>query len=366
MHYNSLSPKRTCPHAYATLQSMPLETYSVVDMHTAAEPVRIVTGGYPTLVGNTILEKRRDAKTRFDHIRRVLMLEPRGHEGMYGVIPVEPCDPAADLGVLFMHNEGYSTMCGHATIAIGRWAVESGRVRAAEKNGEVRFTLEAPCGLLQVVSKVTGGKVTSSSFESVPSFASHFDCHVDVPGTGPLAFDIAYGGAFYAILPASQIGLDFGKAPIKFMVDQAAKITDATRAALRIQHPTEPDLGFLYGTILTDDAIPGSAEPSYNLCIFAESQIDRSPTGSGATARMALDYARGRIGVGVRREFRGVSGAGFTAEIVEAKGEGLAAQVRVRVGGASSFIGEATFTVEPEDLLPEGFQMPARFADLPK
>jgi len=346
------------------MHAMPAETYSVVDMHTAAEPVRIVVGGYPTLAGKTILEKRRDAKTRFDRIRRVLMLEPRGHEGMYGVIPTDPCDPGADLGVLFMHNEGYSTMCGHATIAIGRWAIESGRVKANEKNGAAHFTLEAPCGLLKVTSQIADGKVTSSSFESVPSFASHFDCSVDVPGLGPLTFDIAYGGAFYAILPASQLGMSFWETPLPTLVDAGTRITDATRAAIAIRHPSEPDLGFLYGTILIDDAAPDSSEPSYNLCIFAEGQIDRSPTGSGATARMALDYARGRIGAGVTREFRGVSGVGFTAEISEAAGEGLAARVRVRVGGASSFMAESTFTVESDDPLPQGFQLPQRFADL--
>lgn len=336
-------------------------------MHTAAEPVRIVTGGYPKLVGETILEKRRDARTRLDHIRKILMLEPRGHEGMYGVIPTEPCHPDADLGVLFMHNEGYSTMCGHATIAIGRWAIESGRVPAKVENGEARFTLEAPCGLLKVVSQVRDGKVMSSSFESVPSFASHFDCVVDVPGIGALTFDIAYGGAFYAILPVSHLGIaaaGFWDASLQWLVEAGTKITDATRAAIRIQHPQEPDLGFLYGTILTDDAAPGSNEPSYNLCIFAEGQIDRSPTGSGATARMALDYARGRIGAGRRREFRGVSGVGFSAEISEASGDGLDARVRVRVGGASSFMGETTFVVEGEDPLPVGFQLPRRFGDL--
>ena len=341
---------------------MPAATYSVTDMHTAGEPVRIVTGGYPRLEGRTILEKRRDARTRRDHIRRVLMLEPRGHEGMYGVIPTEPCHPLADLAVLFMHNDGYSTMCGHATIAIGRWAVESGRV---PRHGEVtRFHLEAPCGLLNVESHLRGGKVVYSSFESVPSFASHFDCRLDVPGIGPLTFDIAYGGAFYAIIPASQLGLSFWSAPLPQLVEAGTLITAAARAAIPIHHPDELDLGFLYGTILTDDAVAGTDQPTYNLCVFAEGQIDRSPTGSGATARMALDCARGRIRAGQEREFRGVSGVGFKAVISESAGRGLDARTRVRVGGAASFSGTAEFVIEEDDPLREGFQLPRCFDDL--
>lgn len=340
------------------------EIYSVEDMHTAGEPVRIVTGGYPALSGATILEKRRDARTRFDHIRRILMLEPRGHEGMYGVIPIEPCHPDADLSVLFMHNEGYSTMCGHATIALGRWAVDSGRVPTQAENGEVKFTIEAPCGLLGVISHLQQGRVVFSSFESVPSFASHFDCRVDVPGIGALTFDISYGGAFYAILPASQLGVSFWDVPLQKLVEAGTAITSATRAAIKIQHPQEPDLGFLYGTILTDDAEPGSIEPSFNLCIFAEGQIDRSPTGSGATARMALDYARGRVLPGQNRDFRGVSGVGFTAAITEASGSGLDGRVRVRVGGSSSVMGRTSLIVEANDPLRNGFQMPGQFRDL--
>ena len=331
------------------MASMREISYTVLDMHTAGEPVRIITGGYPALHGATLLEKRRDARARFDHIRRVLMLEPRGHAGMYGVIPTEPTRADADLAVLFTHNEGYSTMCGHATIAVARWAVESGRVPA-------RFRLEVPCGVINVACKVENGRVISSSFESVPAFVSHRDCRLDVPGFGPLTFDIAFGGAYYAILPSSRLGLPFQSTPLGQLVDAGVRITRATRAAVVITHPEEPDLGFLYGTILTDDAIT----PSYNLCIFAEGQIDRSPTGSGVTARMALDYARGRTGTETVREFRGVSGIGFTASIAEILDSGM----RVRVEGTSSIIAETTYIVEEDDPLPRGFELPVTFATL--
>src|SRR4051794_41053924 len=168
----------------------------VTDMHTAGEPVRIVTGGYPTLAGATILDKRREARERHDHLRRALMLEPRGHAGMYGVIPVAPSTPDAVLGALFMHNEGYSTMCGHATIALGRWLVESGTVPAVEP--ETSIALELPCGVVRVTCRVENGRVISTAFDSVPAFLSHRDVEVEVEvdGLGRVRLDIAYGGAF--------------------------------------------------------------------------------------------------------------------------------------------------------------------------
>ncbi len=336
----------------------------VVDMHTAAEPVRIVEAGYPELRGATILEKRRDALARFDDLRRMLMLEPRGHSGMYGVIPTAPSDPSADLAVLFTHQEGYSTMCGHATVALGRWAVDTGQV--ALVHGRARFGLEAPCGVVQVDVDATGEGAPLVAFESVESFASHLDQTVDVSGIGSVTFDVAFGGAFYVILPSSRIGLSLMDTPLADLVQAGVAITDAVRAALTITHPTEPDLGFLYGTILTDDVPLGNhgGRPSHNLCIFAEGQIDRSPTGSGVTARIALAAARGEMTVGQDCEIRGVSGEGFCGTLArsEQRGEGLVS--RVRVAGRSYYAARTEFIAEPGDRFGDGFELPARFADL--
>ena len=339
-------------------------TIRVVDMHTAAEPVRIVEAGYPELHGATILEKRRDALTRFDHLRRMLMLEPRGHAGMYGVIPTAPSHPQADLAVLFTHQEGYSTMCGHATIAIGRWAVDSGRVVLID--GRASFALEAPCGVVQVEVDATGDDAPLVTFESVESFAGPLDCAVEVPGFGTVRFDIAFGGAFYAILPASRIGLSLMDTPLETLVAAGVAITDAARRALTIVHPHEPDLGFLYGTILTDDVPLGDhgGVPSYNLCIFAEGQIDRSPTGSGVTARIALAAARGEMTPGQSCEIRGVSGEGFTGTLASAEQRDGGLVSRVRVAGRSYYAARSEFIAEAHDRFADGFALPARFADL--
>ena len=332
----------------------------VTDMHTAGEAVWIVTGGYPELKGATILDKRREARERYDHLRRALMLEPCGHAGMYGVIPVKPSAPEAVIGALFTHNEGYSTMCGHATIALGRWLVESGQVPAVSP--ETRFALELPCGVVKVACRVEDERVLSTSFESVPAFLSHRDIGVPVEGLGTVRLDIAYGGAFYAILPSSTLGFDFFRTPITELVRSATAITDAVRASVPITHPEAADLGFLYGTILTDD-VPLSA-PTYNLCVFAEGQVDRSPTGSGVTARMARDHARGLIAEGQERTFYGPTGIPFQASVTGLANGPAPGAVTVRVSGTSAFSGRSTFMIEATDSLAHGFVLPRAYGDL--
>ncbi|PZN97041.1 MAG: proline racemase [Hyphomicrobiales bacterium] len=333
---------------------------SYFDYHTCGEPVRIVTGGYPELTGATILEKRRDARENHDHLRRAMMLEPRGHAGMYGVIPVAASHPEAAFGVLFTHNEGYSTMCGHATIALGRYAIEQGLVPAVEP--VTRFAIQAPCGLLRLECRLREGKVESVVFESVPAFVFARDLVVEVLGFGPVTTDIAYGGAFYCILPASRFGLDLFDTPVAALTDAAAALTDRVRATQGITHPSEPDLGFLYGTIVTDEA--GPDEDSFNLCIFADRQIDRSPTGSGVTARMALDHAKGLVAVGQTRNVRSITGGTFTGRVLgDAVGPAPGA-VTVAVGGTGYFAGEGTFVIEADDPLRHGFALPERFAEI--
>ena len=323
---------------------------STIEMHTAGEPVRIVTSGYPDLPGDTILAKRRYAHDHLDHLRRLLMFEPRGHFDMYGVIPVSPDHPDADLAVLFMHNEGYSTMCGHATIALGRWAVDSGIVPAAEPVTEVR--IQVPAGLVVARVAVTGGRAGGVHFESVPAFVAVADREVDVPGYGTVMVDVAYGGAFYSFAPAASFGLDVAGSPLHDLVDAAWAATRAVADQVPIAHPEEPDLAFLYGTILTDGADAFSERPTANVCVFADRQVDRSPTGSGVTARIAIQVARGLIGYGQTRRFTGPSGAEFTGRPLAPARVGDTQAVTVEVGGMAHYTGESTFTMEDDDPLP--------------
>jgi len=320
---------------------------STVEMHTGGEPTRIVVDGWPRFAGRTLLDKRREAKERFDRLRRGLMLEPRGHDGMYGALLVEPDHPEADLAVLFMHNEGWSTMCGHATIALARWAVESGRV----KGPTVR--LQCPCGL--VVARVAADGWVR--FESVPSFAYALDRVAPTATWGPVTVDIAYGGAFYALMAADSIGLDLRRSPVRAIVDAGEEIAQAVAAAVPIEHPDEPDLAFLYGTILTDGG-DGAGTPSRNVCIFAGRQIDRSPTGSGVSARMALQVARRQARIGEQRRFESCTGSVFTgAAVREAPPVGPRRAVIVDVGGIAYFTGEARFRFDDDDPLRDGFAL---------
>jgi len=336
----------------------------VIDMHTAGEPVRIVESGYPPLNGATLLEKRRDARDRLDHVRRRLMLEPRGHAGMYGVIPTVPSHPDATLAVLFTHQEGYSTMCGHATIAIGRWLLDTGRLSVIA--GHATFGLETPCGMVRVEVTQSDADAPLVTFESVPSYASHLDRSLAVPGYGTVRFDVAYGGAYYAILPASQLGLPLMTTPLEELIQAAVAITNAVRATLPISHPVEPDLGFLYGTILTDDTELGSSArmPSYNLCIFGEGQVDRSPTGSGVTARFALAAARGRLEVGQFHEVRGPSGQGFVGTLAAIEPSSTGTIARVRVAGRAYYASRSEILAEAHDPFMNGLDLPRCFGEL--
>ncbi|NVJ97989.1 MAG: proline racemase family protein [Alphaproteobacteria bacterium] len=331
-------------------------------MHTAGEPVRIITGGYPELEGDTLLEKRRDAHENHDHLRKALMLEPRGHAEMYGALVLPPCHKDADLSVLFMHNSGYSTMCGHATIALGRWAVESGRIEARE--GTTDFTLECPCGLVDVSASVEGGKVTHVRFHNVPGYVAAEDVAVELEGIGRIRADIAFGGAYYAIVPAHRLGLDLHTSPLEDLKARALEITDNLRANHTLTHPFEEDLGFLYGTILTEGAVINRGEINHHLCFFGDGQLDRSPTGSGVSARLALAHAKEEIAQGQRCCFKGVSGVSFGGVITERTRFGNHKAVIARVSGQGYYTAETRFLIEADDPLAEGFTPPQCPADL--
>lgn len=324
---------------------------ATTEMHTGGEAVRIVESGYPRLEGRTILDKRRQAREHFDRYRRLIMFEPRGHYDMYGVIPVEPDLPEADMAVLFIHNEGYSTMCGHAVIALGRYAVDRGIVPAVEPATIVR--IQCPCGLVTAHVEVRDGRAGAVSFVSVPAFAAALDATVTVPGFGPVTLDIGYGGAFYAFLPAERLGLTL-EARAGQLVEAADAVSAAVKAQMTIEHPLEPDLGFLYGTILTDGG-DGRHRPTTNVCVFADREVDRSPTGSGVTARVALMQARGDLAPGETRRFRSITGSEFTGAIESLTDLAGRPAVTARVAGKAHYSGSAVFTVEADDPFPDGF-----------
>ncbi len=326
---------------------------TTVEMHTAGEPVRIVTGGYPAPGGATILEKRRYAREHLDHLRRLLMAEPRGHADMYGAVLVEPDLPDADLAVLFLHNEGYSTMCGHAVIALGRFAVERGLVAPREPETEVR--IQCPCGLVVASVEVAGGRPGRVRFASVPAFAYAREAVAVSARIGPVTLDIGYGGAFYGVLAASSLGLDLHSSAVSQLVEAAMSVKAAATAQIPLAHPDDPDLAYLYGVILVDEmAIPPDGVTT-NVCVFADGQVDRSPTGSGVTARLALMHRRRQVATGEARRFRSITGGEFVGRVVATTRAGPHPAVVVEVSGEAYFTGEASFRRESDDPLGAGF-----------
>lgn len=328
---------------------------SVVDMHTGGEPLRIILSGYPEVKGEGVLSKRRYVRENLDYLRRVLMFEPRGHYDMYGALVVESEIPEADLGVLFMHNEGYSTMCGHAVIALGRFAVDYKLVQEP-RSPETQVNIHCPCGLVKAFVEYSNGKTGGVRFHSVPAFAFATDVIVAVPGYDEVTVDISYGGAFYAFVRAERFGLDINKSKTRDLVDAATAVTNSVKSQVKLHHPTSEDLAFLYGTILTDGKDAYSQEPTANMCVFADAQVDRSPTGSGVTARVALQYHKGLIQLNQTRTFQsGATGSLFTGKAVQETTCGDFKAVVVEVAGRAHYTGVASFVQEIDDKLKHGF-----------
>ena len=324
---------------------------TVVDAHAAGEPIRVITGGLPPIPGETILAKRRHAIAHLDHLRRLLIFEPRGHADMYACIVTDPVTPDGDFGVLFLHNEGFSTMCGHGVIGLVTVLVETGVVPALAPETTVR--LDTPAGRVTARARVRGGRVTSVAFENVPSFVFALDQHVDVLGIGDVRYDVAFGGAFYAYIHAANVGVRLVPDEFRRLIDIGVAVKHAV-AALPITHPLEPDLGFLYGTIITGPP-QGPGAQSRNVCIFADGEVDRSPTGTGVSGRVAIEHARGRLAVGQPFVVESLIGTTFTGRVLRTATVGAFAAVVPDVEGSAFITGRSEFIVAPDDPLKAGF-----------
>lgn len=325
---------------------------TTIDAHTAGEPLRIITGGYPDLTGNTILSRRKFAKEHVDHLRKVLMWEPRGHADMYGCIITPAVSPGADFGVLFLHNEGYSSMCGHGIIAVTAVAVETGLVQMNKPETVVR--IDTPAGLITSRAKINNGKVKSVAFHNVPSFVLALDEIIDVPGLGEIQYDLAFGGAFYAFVQAKQVGLKCLPEEMPALIEKGKAIKRAIMKTRSVLHPFEKDLSFLYGTIFIAPPI-GKGADSRNVCIFAEGEVDRSPTGTGVSARMAIHYARKELAIGQPMVIESMIATRFTGRVIEAIQYGSYPAVIPEVEGTAHIIGRNEFVIDPDDPLKYGF-----------
>lgn len=337
---------------YRTLSARLPLVARCIDMHTGGEPLRVIIEGLPTLQARTVLDARREMLTHHDHLRKLLMHEPRGHMDMYGCALLPPERPDSHFGILFMHNEGYSTMCGHATIAIANLAVRMGWVPAEEPLTPIR--IDAPCGQLKAWCEVNHGGVGKSFFDNVPSFVQTLDAALTLPDGRHIRYDLAYGGAFYAFVDAEELELDLSPSNIREIVRLGMCIKDAVAASERMAHPYHDDLNFLYGTIFTGPARePG--HHSRNVCVFADGQVDRSATGSGVSARAAIHFARGDIETGERLCIESITGSTMDVAVVDTCQFGPYQAVIPRVWGEAWICGFSEFVLEEGDAFPEGF-----------
>jgi proline racemase len=314
------------------------------DYHTAGEPFRIVEEGVVAIPGATVRERREHAarSAEVEHARRLLCHEPRGHADMYGGFLVPPDDDGADLGVLFWHKDGYSTACGHGTIALGAWAVESGRV-AAPEDGEVDVTIDVPSG--RVVARVRrhGGVVDSVAFRNVPSYV----VARGVPAQSA-EVDVAYGGALYAFASAERFGLRVAPRDLGALIAVGRAVKRELDATDVARHPEDERLSGIYGTVFHDTL---GAQHQRNVAIFADGEVDRSPTGSATSARTALLLADGAIAPGETWRNDSIVGTTFLARAIGEADGGVLTEVE----GTAFRTGEHRFVLDPRDPLETGF-----------
>lgn len=332
------------------LEAQAIET---VDAHTEGEPLRIITGGYPSVPGKTILEKRQYLTEHLDHYRKLLMHEPRGHADMYGCLITEPTTKDAEFGVLFMHNEGYSSMCGHGILAVVQVAAKCGAIAVSKTPRQIG--IDSPAGLIRAsVWRQADGQV-QASFINVASWAESIDCSVQVPGFGEVLYDLGFGGAYYAYVDADKLGIKCTPNNAAQLIDIGRRIKHAVMASHSITHPLEQDLSFLYGTIFTSNHTDNPEHHSRHVCIFADGEVDRSPTGTGVAGRIALLHARGEVGLNQAITIESIVGGRMIVEALEQVDFHGKPSVLPKVSGRSWITGQHRFVLEQDDAFSEGF-----------
>lgn len=331
------------------------QQFITLDMHTEGEPLRIIMSGYPQILGDTLLEMRQYLIEHLDDYRTLLMHEPRGHADMYGALITRSVSPDADFGVLFLHNEGYSSMCGHGILALVKAMCETATITLG---GEARvIKIDAPAGLITAkASRNADGKI-EASFENVDSWAESLDCSVMVEGFGEVNYDIGFGGAYYAYVDADLLGISCGRENVSQLIDLGRRIKHAVMKSHLLAHPLEKELSFLYGTIFTSKKVTNPQAHSRHVCIFADGELDRSPTGTGVSARVALLHAKGEVELNQPLMIESiVDGRMIVSALRKSQFHGKQAVIP-QVSGRSYITGQHQFIVDPDDIFQTGFML---------
>lgn len=327
------------------------KVYNAVDSHTEGMPTRVITGGVGTLPGRTMAERRRYLMSERDDLRTLLMYEPRGHAAMSGAILQPPCRADADAGVVFIEVSGCLPMCGHGTIGVATVLVETGMVEVKEPVTEIR--LDTPAGLVQAAVEVSDGRATAVTIRNVPAYLHLRDAQVTVPGLGQLSLDLAWGGNFYAVLPAAAAGLDVVRRQHDDLVTAGLAVMGAVNDQLSFAHPEQPDISQCHHVIFTapgDDRVSARGATAIH-----PGWIDRSPCGTGTCARMAQLHARGELGLNEDFVHASLVGSVFTGRLLAQTGVGGFPAVVPTVRGRAWVTGLASYLLDPDDPFPAGF-----------
>lgn len=328
--------------------------YTVVDAHTEGNPERVVISNIPAIPGETMLEKGIYLRKHMDNLRKVLTHEPRGHNNMYAALVIPPTNPEADFGILYLEPGGYATMCGHGTIAICTVLVEMGLVEAKEPITEI--ALDTPAGLVRAKVAVKDGSAESVTITNVPSFLYKPEVTVDVPGIGKVTADISYGGNFYAILPAEQVGLRVHTDDFRKLIDYGTRIWDAINEQVEIQHPIDTKINCLNYVEFYGPPTHPEAHVK-NAVVVAPSGMDRSPCGTGTSAKMATLFARGELGLHEQFVHESIIGTLYYGELIEKVKVGAFDAVVPTIRGSAYIWGINQLVVDPRDPFPHGFQI---------
>ena len=323
-----------------------------IDAHTGGEPLRLLLSPMPPVPGSTILKQRAWLKANRDDLRQFLMNEPRGHADMYGAYLLPAITKEADFGVIFIHNEGYSDMCGHGIIALGRLLVELGYVERVCPVTRIGF--DAPAGFIEAFVQWDGTKAGEVMFRNVPSFIYLRDLVVETPSFGTVTGDIVFGGAFYYYINVAQTGLEVRPEQVRALIQLGAETKAAVIAKVKIAHPLEPGLDRLYGTIV-DGAPEQAGADQTNVCIFADREVDRSPTGTGTSGRAAQLFLRGKLALGQSYVNDSIVGSRFSARVTEAVKVGPYDGALTEVTGSAHVMGHNHWVLEQDDPFPHGF-----------
>jgi proline racemase len=322
-----------------------------IDTHTVGEATRITIAGLPFLKGNTVMEQKQDMAANHDWLRKIQIFEPRGHIDMFGALLVKPNHPEADFGVIFTDSGGYLNMCGHGTIGLSTTLVETGYVKMVEPY--TTLNLEAPAGLIRVKVKVTAGRVESVTFTNVPAFVYKKDCEINLPGVGKVKFDISFGGSFFAIVHASQLKFELKAKNLGKMVPAALQMRDIINKEIKVKHPTLPinevDLVEIYDKPDSKDA------DAKNVVIFGDGNVDRSPCGTGTSAKLALLHSEGKIGLNKPFVYESILNTKFTGQIIEETTVGEFKAVVPQITGSAYITGFNKFVIDENDPLKAGF-----------